>query len=37
MDAETAWKLFMDTGLPEAYTLYCFLREEERQGEEKTA
>lgn len=37
MDAETAWKLFVQTGLPEAYTLYHYLWEEERQEEGKTA
>lgn len=30
MDAKELWKLFLATGLPEAYTLYCLLREEER-------
>lgn len=33
MDAQTMWSLFLNTGLPEAYTLYRFLLE----AEEKTA
>ncbi len=33
MDAERAWVLFLCTGLPEAYLVYCCLREEERQAE----
>lgn len=37
MDTAAAWSIFLNTGLPEAYTLFCFLREEERRGEEKTA
>lgn len=32
MTAETAWKFFAATGLPEAYHIYCLLREEERQA-----
>ncbi len=32
MDAETAWKLFLCTGLPEVYTVYCRLKEEEHQA-----
>lgn len=35
MDAVAAWELFLNTGLPELYILYCFLREEELQA--KTA
>lgn len=32
MTAEVAWELFKRTGLPEAYSLYCLLREEGRQA-----
>ncbi len=32
MSAETAWNIFIATGLPEAYTVYCRLKEEERQA-----
>jgi len=32
MTVETAWEIFVATGLPEAYNIYCFLREEERQA-----
>lgn len=27
--AEYVWTLFWETGLPQAYALYCLLREEE--------
>ncbi len=38
MDWETMWRLFLATGLPEAYSLYALLREEaERAEESKTA
>ncbi len=37
MTAEMAWELFFATGLPEAYSLYCFLREEEAKAGEKSA
>jgi len=37
MTAETVWKLFVATGLPEAYNIYCLLREEEGRAERKTA
>ena len=38
MDCETMWRLFLATGLPEAYSLYAHLREEaERAEESKTA
>lgn len=33
MTAELAWEIFIQTGLPEAYSLYCLLREEGRQEE----
>lgn len=36
MGPEGVWELFLQTGLPEAYTLFCQLKEEEGQ-EEKTA
>lgn len=36
MNCEQLWALFLATGLPEAYTLYCLLRDEE-QNEKKTA
>lgn len=32
MTAKDAWELFMRTGLPEAYNIYCLLREEEGRG-----
>lgn len=28
MTSEAAWELFTRTGLPEAYSIYCLLREE---------
>lgn len=37
MDSITMWQLFMETGLPEAYTLYRVLKEledEAAQGEQ---
>lgn len=37
MTAEMAWELFAATGLPEAYSLYCFLKEEETRAGEKSA
>lgn len=36
MNCEQLWELFLATGLPEAYTLYCLLRDEEH-SQEKTA
>ena len=36
MTSETLWALFLATGLPEAYTLFCLLREEE-ENQVKTA
>ena len=36
MDAEAMWRLFVATGLPEAYSLYQILRQSE-ELEEKTA
>ncbi len=36
MDILAVWELFLYTGLPEVYNMYCKLREEARQ-EEKTA
>lgn len=36
MTSERIWKLFLATGLPEAYMLFCQLREEEER-ETKTA
>ena len=29
MTAEEVWNIFVATGLPEAYNIYCQLREEE--------
>ena len=38
MDSETAWRLFLATGLPEAYSMFSHLREEEETAEShKTA
>lgn len=37
MTAECAWTLFWKTGLAQAYTLYCLLREEEVSRAEKSA
>lgn len=38
MTCEQLWTLFLATGLPEAYTLYCTLRDEEQNAESiKTA
>ena len=31
MNSLTAWELFLYTGLPEVYNVYCKLREEARQ------
>lgn len=36
MDILAVWELFLYTGLPEVYNVYCELREKERRGE-KTA
>lgn len=32
MDSLLLWQLFLKTGLPEAYSLYCLLRKEEPAG-----
>lgn len=32
MDSEGLWRLFWETGLPEAYSLYRLLQEEEEQA-----
>lgn len=37
MDIFAVWELFLYTGLPEVYNIYCKLREEERRVVEKTA
>ena len=37
MTAAEIWNIFVDTGLPEAYNMYCKLREEEGRGSEMTA
>ena len=37
MDGAEIWLLFWESGLPEAYSLYCLLREEEARGSEMTA
>ncbi len=37
MDSLAAWELFLYTGLPQVYNVYCKLREEERQETEKSA
>ena len=37
MTAECAWMLFWKMGLPNAYALYCLLREEEAAQAEKSA
>lgn len=39
METQAVWRLFAETGLPEAYALYCLLRraEEERERADKTA
>lgn len=37
MDEAEVWLLFWETGLPEAYSLWCLLREEEASAAEKTA
>ncbi len=36
MNCEQLWALFLATGLPQAYTLYSLLRDEE-QNSQKTA
>ena len=36
MDAEAMWRLFFETGLPEAYSLYQILRQAEAM-EKKSA
>lgn len=37
METTAVWTLFAETGLPEAYILFCYLKGGERQGEERTA
>ena len=37
MDSLAAWELFLYTGLPQVYNVYCKLREEQRQETEKSA
>lgn len=37
MDISAVWELFLYTGLPQVYNVYCKLREEERREEEKSA
>ena len=37
MNSLMAWELFLYTGLPEVYNVYCRLREEERQETERSA
>lgn len=38
MTCDQLWALFLATGMPEAYTLYCLLRDEEQTAEcDKTA
>lgn len=38
MDSETIWRLFLATGLPEAYSLFSLLRrEEETAAVDRTA
>ena len=37
MDIVAVWQLFLYTGLPQVYNMYCKLREEERQTVEKSA
>lgn len=37
MDVLAVWELFLYTGLPEVYNIYCKLREEDCQAKEKTA
>ena len=37
MDSLAAWELFLYSGLPQVYNVYCKLREEERQETEKSA
>ncbi len=32
MTAQQIWIIFLETGLPEAYSLYSCLREEERRA-----
>ncbi len=32
MTSETLWELFLATGLPEAYSLFCLLRDEEENA-----
>lgn len=32
MDSDTIWRLFLETGLPEAYSLYSALRQAEEQA-----
>ena len=37
MDCETMWRLFLATGLPEAYSLYAHLREGRRRAKPHNA
>lgn len=37
MDISALWQLFLYTGLPEVYNLYCKLKEEAALAEEKSA
>lgn len=37
MMTEYVWTLFWETGLPQAYALYCLLREEEASRAERSA
>ena len=32
MTSESLWELFLATGLPEAYALFCLLRDEEESA-----
>ena len=33
MDSQAFWRFFLETGLPEAYSLYCWLKAEEAAAE----
>lgn len=37
MDSLAVWELFLYTGLPEVYNIYCKLKEEEERRGEKSA
>lgn len=37
MDSQVSWDLFWATGLPEAYNLHAWLRDEEETENSKTA